>query len=141
MRLCLLHLRHTPKNPEQSTRRLESRRADACFTAKKRPLPDRFDLRPPALSASTAAALERLGFRHSRLVFYGSPTRSDRLPEGLSLRLPGPGEFRRWFEAREKRNSWYIPQDYRQFEPLKLRFIKVYRPYWSITGCWSTTRV
>ena len=93
--------------------------------------PDRFDIQPPVLDEKRwHDYLEQKGFRLHTAIFFYAQTKEIYLPDGFTLYSPSVDEYLAWYSELAKSGGYYDEDWYKQHLPLKVNFIKVFKPYW-----------
>jgi len=96
---------------------------------------DRFDLSPPPLAEEPwKKRLRAQGFRLTTATYLAASPGSGSLSRPFSLRRPSAGEYRAWYERRERRQPYFEEEWFRRIQPLRSAFSRVFSPYWLSKG-------
>ncbi len=98
---------------------------------KKLERPDRYDIYPPALYEGIwNSFLSKMGYNLTTVIFFYSPTVDKNLSSELTLYSPSESEYIEWFHHQQKTRSYFEEEWFQRLKPLKLNFIKIFKPYW-----------
>jgi len=93
--------------------------------------PNRYDIKPPNLDeVEWNKLLKDTPFRLATNIFFQSESSHLKLLSNFEAYIPSKEEYAEWYENHEKATDYYDKVIFEKLQPLQLKFIETFKPYW-----------
>jgi GNAT superfamily N-acetyltransferase len=95
--------------------------------------PNRYDIYPPPLARyKWSHYLSKIGYKIATALFFVADVKRMKDFKGYELYIPSQKEYIGWFRNQQKSRDYYEEKWFNKLLPLRVEFIKTFKPYWLI---------